>query len=115
MSLNEKQARFTYKIAKLIVCVNEEHDMQLIGSELFRTKEQAEWNVEHGVGILNSLHRKKLALDMYVFKDGKLSWDVADYAIVGDIWKTMDPDARWGGDFAHRDVYHFSFEHGGVK
>ena len=113
MSLNEKQARFTSKIAQLIVWAND-NGIYLIGSELFRTPEQAEINAAKGVGIKNSVHRKKLALDMYVYKGGKILWSGPEYKQVADKWKTMDPDARWGGDFRRRDVYHYSFIHGGV-
>lgn len=114
MSLNAKQARFTYKIAKLIVWANEELGVELIGSELFRTKEQAEIYAREGVGIKNSVHRKKLALDMYVFKDDKILWTGDEYKLIANKWKTMDEDARWGGDFRRRDVYHYSFIHGGT-
>lgn len=114
MSLNAKQAKFTYKIAKLIIVLAEDYDIQMIGSELFRTPEQAEIYAKKGVGIKNSVHRKKLALDMYLYKDGKIQWDGDEYRIAGNIWKNMDPDARWGGDMKRRDVYHFSFIHNGV-
>ena len=115
MSLNEKQARFTYKIAKLIVCVDEELSFRIIAGELFRTKEQATWYAEQGKGIKKSLHCLKLALDLVIYKNGTISWDYKDYEAVANIWKKMDPDARWGGDFRNRDEFHFSFEHGGIK
>ena len=113
MSTNAKQARFTYKIAQLIIWAKETHNIDLIGAELFRTKEQAEIYAASGKGILNSVHRLKMALDMYVFKDGKIIWDGPEYKLIGDKWKTMDPDARWGGDMKRRDVYHYSFFHKG--
>lgn len=113
MSLNAKQARFTYKIAQLIVWAKEELGVDLIGVELFRTKEQAEIYAEQEKGIINSVHRLKLALDMYVYKDGKILWDGLIYKEIGDKWKSMDPDARWGGEMRRRDVYHYSFYHKG--
>ena len=87
--------------------------MQLIAAELFRTKEQAEIYVEQGKGILSSVHRLKLALDMYVLQDGKIVWSGDIYAKLGEKWKSLDEDARWGGDMRRRDVYHFSFWHNG--
>ena len=113
MSLNAKQARFTYKIARLIVWANENLGVELIGSELFRTKEQAEIYAEAGTGIKNSVHRLKLALDMYAYMNGKIKWEGPVYDALGAKWKSMDPDARWGGDMRRRDVYHFSFYHKG--
>jgi len=114
MGLNTKQARFTYNIARLIVWAKEELGVDLIGAELFRTPEQAAINAEKGVGIKNSVHRKKLALDMYVFKNGKILWKGDEYRQIADEWKTYDPEACWGGDFRRRDVYHYSFRHNGT-
>ena len=114
MSLNSKQAAFTYKIACLIVWANKQ-GYELIGAELFRTPEQAALYAKQGKGIKNSVHRKKLALDMFLLKDGKITWDTEDYRPIGEKWKTMHEDARWGGDFRGRDAVHFSFEHNGVK
>lgn len=45
----------------------------------------------------------------------------AAYAVMGELWKSMGPDHRWGGDFrdklgrAKPDIYHVSIEHGGRK
>jgi hypothetical protein len=114
MSLNAKQARFTYCIAQLIVWAKEELGVDLIGAELYRTPEQAEIYFKQGKGIKNSVHRKKLALDMYVLKDGKIVWDGPEYDQIAVKWRSLDPDARWGGDFRRRDVYHYSFMHRGV-
>lgn len=113
MGLNTKQARFTFKIASLIVWAREQ-GYELIGAELFRTPEQAEIYAKKGKGIKNSVHRKKLALDLFLLKDGKITWDTDDYRPIGEKWKTMDPDSRWGGDFKRRDGVHFSFIHNGV-
>ena len=113
MGLNAKQARFTHRIAELIVWANEQ-GYELICAEWFRTKEQAEIYAEQGKGIKNSVHRKKLAVDMFLLIGGKLTWDTEDYRPIGEKWKTLDPEARWGGDFARRDAVHFSFIHNGV-
>jgi hypothetical protein len=114
MSLNRKQADFTACIGKFIVWAFD-HGYQLIGAEWFRTPEQAELYAKQGKGIKNSVHRKKLAVDFFLYKDGNISWNKEDYRPLGDKWKSMDSRARWGGDFKNRDAVHFSFEHNGVK
>lgn len=114
MSLNQKQAEFTSAIAKLIVWANG-RGIHCIGAELFRTPEQAEIYARQGKGIRNSVHTKKLALDLFILgDDGKVTWDREPYARLGTKWKQMDDRARWGGDFRNRDSVHFSFEHNGV-
>lgn len=114
MSLNAKQCRFFYKMNKLFVLLKEDYGLDVFGEELWRTPEMAEIYAERGVGIKTSVHRKKLAIDVKIYKDGKILWDGPEYALAGKLWKQMDPDARWGGDFRRRDVYHFSFIHNGV-
>ncbi len=114
MSLNSLQAEFTQCIAKLIVwCF--ENDYPVILAEAYRTPEQAILNAENGVGISNSLHTKKLAVDMFRVKDNTITWDALEYKPVGDQWKTMHELARHGGDFKSKDNVHFSFTYKGVQ
>ena len=96
MTLNEKQADFAHHIAKLIVWAHK-NGIQVMGAEWFRTPEQAKIYAAQGKGIKNSNHRLKLALDMFVVVDGKVTWDQEPYAKLGKKWKTMHPSARWGG------------------
>ncbi len=113
MSLNKKQVRFTATLGRFLVwCAD--NGFEVIGAELYRTPEQAEIYARQGKGIKKSVHRKKLAIDLFRLKDGTITWDTEDYRTMGEKWKTMDPDARWGGDMRRRDAVHFSFIHNGV-
>ena len=91
------------------------HGYAIRMGEVLRTKEQAEIYAEQGKGIINFVHRKKLAADLYLSIEGKVTWNVEDYRPLGEKWKSLHPDARWGGDWPRRDAVHFSFEHNGVK
>ena len=65
-------------------------------------------------GILLSLHRDRLAVDLNIFSpDGRLLETVDDLRPLGEYWETLDPRARWGGRF--KDADHFSFEWGGRR
>lgn len=68
-----------------------------------------------GRGIVNSVHSLGLAVDINLFKDGVYLTDSADHAKLGAFWKTLNPLARWGGDFSDPDGNHYSFEYNGVK
>ncbi len=86
--------------------------------QLHRTKEQAEWNVKKGVGILNSKHRFSLAIDIWISPKG---WDIIGwprskrnvpnqwqsmYRRMGEYWEKMG--GVWGGAFSSRwDPYHY--------
>ena len=114
MSLNAKQAEFTRCVGLLLTWAAD-NGKPVILAEAYRTPEQAEIYARNGKGIKNSAHCKKLAVDVFRYKNGSVSWDNKDYEALGDFWKSLHPLARWGGDFANRDCVHFSLEHQGVK
>ncbi len=64
-------------------------------------------------GHANSAHKKRLAIDLNLFKDGKYLESTEAHKELGEWWKLQHPLARWGGDF--RDGNHYSFEYDGVK
>ncbi len=114
MRLNDKQVEFTRTMAYFQVwCV--ENGFQIIEAESFRPRWVAEEYARQGKGIVNSTHTKKLARDIFLYQNNTITWNPEDYRDMGEKWKSMHPQARWGGDFKNRDAVHFSFEHNGVK
>ena len=113
-SLIEKQRLFCQLAAKLI------QQAAALGyecrfGEAYRTPEQAALNAEHGTGIKNSEHCKRLALDLLLDKEGVWLTDLESYRPLGEWWKEQHELARWGGDFKTlSDANHFSIEDGGV-
>jgi hypothetical protein len=67
-----------------------------------------------GNGIRGSLHELKLAIDLQLY-DAAGDWikDAGPYSHLGNYWKSLAPDHRYGGDFG--DTPHYSIEHNGVK
>jgi len=114
VTLGEAQRAFVPCVADLIVWAYD-NGYQLTFGEAHRTMEQAAANARLGIGIANSLHVKRLAIDLNVFKDGVYLTKSEDYLPLGERWKTLHPLARWGGDFKKPDGNHFSFEWQGVK
>ena len=114
MNLGEKQRRFTELVSRLISWASDE-GYELTFGEAYRTPEQAALNAAKGSGISNSLHTLRLAIDLNLFLDGVYQKDSAAYEPLGEYWKSLDPEARWGGDFSRPDGNHFSLEHNGVK
>ncbi len=104
MSLRKTRCRFTECLARLIL-----------------------WLIEHGYGVAigqdglkhmdGSLHYVGLADDLYLYNaDGVYLTATEDYRAAGEYWKTLDPLARWGGDFRQtKDGNHFSFEWEGKR
>lgn len=114
MTLEEKQQRFTELVARLITWAYE-NGYALTFGEAWRTPEQAALNAAKGSGITNSLHIKRLAIDLNLFLDGQYQTVTEAYRRLGEYWKTLDPEARWGGDFMRPDGNHFSITHDGFQ
>ena len=112
MTLSEKQRRFTDCIGKLIGWCYE-NGFELTFGDAFRSPEQAAANAAAGTGIANSVHTIRLAVDFNLFVDGAYKADTESHRPLGDYWKSLDPDARWGGDFKRQDGNHYSFSHEG--
>jgi len=69
--------------------------------------------VKEGYGHPKSGHKKRLAIDLNLFKDGKFLQATEDHQFLGEWWEKQHPLARWGGRF--KDGNHYSFEHEGTK
>lgn len=115
MNLREKQSIFASMVADLI------HKAESLGysvtlGEALRSKEEATRLAKLGKGIINSLHRDKLAIDLNLFKGGKYLDKTEDHKILGEWWEQQsfgDVTCIWGGRFG--DGNHYSFEHEGRK
>lgn len=107
MQLWEKQAIFSQNVAKLIQFASTKGFHVTFG-EAMRSAEQAELYAKEGKGIVDSLHCKRLAVDLNLFdKDGKYLGDVESYKIMGDYWDTLHTFNRWGGCFKRVDLDHY--------
>ena len=106
--------------AALIPAKAKELGFTVTQGEAWRTPQQAQWDADHGSGISHSLHTDRLAVDYNFFKDGVLVRDgspTGPLRPLGDWWKSLGPNYRWGGDFTHipADGNHFSITPDGVR
>ncbi len=114
MTLGEKQRLFVKIFAQFVLWCYD-NGYELTDGEAYRTPEQAALNAQKSIGIINSLHTKRLARDINLFINSEWQTTSEAYKPLGEKWKTMHELARWGGDFSKPDGNHFSFEHEGVK
>ena len=112
MILGAKQRRFTECVGRLIQWAYE-NGYELTFGDAYRSPEQAAANAAAGTGIANSVHTQRLAVDFNLFKGGVYQTSTDAHAPLGAYWKSLDPDARWGGDFSKPDGNHYSFTHEG--
>jgi len=115
MTLSEKQQKFTVLVARLILW-GETKGYKFTFGEAFRTVDQAAINAKKGIGIKNSLHTKRLAVDLNLFINGQYQTDGSAHKPIGEYWESLStPEYTccWGGRFG--DGNHYSIEDGGVK
>lgn len=105
MTLRERQELFAKNVAYLINFIFHQGYTCTLG-EAYRTQEQAQWYAEKGIGSKNSLHCKRLAIDLNLFKDGEYLSKSDYYEFAGEYWYSLHEDNRWGG--AGGDGNHFS-------
>ena len=111
MKLSAEQELFAINVSKLIDYIYVQGYACTFG-EAFRTPEQAAIYAKEGKGIEDSLHCKRLAIDLNIF-DGSGTYlsDTESYKPFGDYWVTLHPNNRWGGSFKHRpDGNHFQMQ-----
>lgn len=112
MTLREKQSLFVVLVGELIAFIHESGYEATFG-EAYRSPEEAARLAKLGLGIKNSLHTVRLAIDLNLFKDGVyLATDDA-HRPIGEWWELLHPLCRWGGRFG--DANHYSLEHEGRK
>lgn len=108
--LRAKQSIFVKNIASLIDYVYA-NGFELTFGDAYRSPEQAALYAKQGKGIADSLHCKRLAIDLNLFKDGKYLTDKESYVQFGAYWKSLHPANRWGGDFKKLvDSVHFEMQ-----
>lgn len=110
MSLVAKQGQFVQMIAKLVDFAFSKGYVLTYG-EAYRPPELAKMYEQKGIGIANSLHTIRLAVDFNVFKEGAHLTSGDEFTDLGEFWEQIG--GTWGGRF--EDGNHFSLSHNGVR
>ena len=103
MTLREKQSKFAKMAAQLILWAYEQGYEVTLG-DAYRSDACTH-------GHPKSLHRKRLAIDINLFRDGKYMIHTQDHEPLGLYWESLG--GTWGGRF--NDGNHYSLEHNGMK
>lgn len=96
MTLRQKQSVFALTSCRLMIYMNE-NGYEFTYGEAYRSPEEAKRLAKLGIGIENSLHIKKLAIDLNLFKDGKFLSSTDSHRFFGDWWEKQHTLCRWGG------------------
>ena len=112
MTLSEQQQLFSQDVAKLLIFIGSQGYGCTL-AEAYRTPAQAAIYAKEGVGIQDSLHCERLAIDLNLFKDNQYLTDAASYEKFGKYWESLGDHNRWGGYFVSKygghivDLDHF--------
>jgi len=107
VTLQESQQKFAQDVVTLLSYMLNQGYKFTFG-ETMRTKEQAELYAKQGKGIKNSLHCKRLAIDINLFDpQGEFLSKSEDHTIFGEYWESLSPVNRWGGRFTRPDGNHY--------
>lgn len=115
LTLGQRQELFMELLGQLLVWLYA-NGYKVRGGELLRDPRIAKMNDANGVGISNSLHIDKLAIDLNIFKNGRWLSTTEEHAPIGAKWKTLHALCAWGGDFkppTKPDGNHYSVRYAG--
>lgn len=102
MNLFEEQSKFAADVAKLINFILSKEYFVTLG-EAFRPQEMADIYVKEHKGIHDSLHCKRLAIDLNIFDhQGNFLTRADEYKTFGEYFESLDPINRWGGFFVSK-------------
>jgi hypothetical protein len=99
--LSHAQRRFTLLLADLITWAYDQ-GYELTLGDAYRSPEEAKRLAALGLGIEDSPHRRRLAIDLNLFVDGRYMTDTKDWEPLGVYWESLDPKCVWGGRFKSR-------------
>lgn len=107
LTLSQQQQQFSKDISQLIAYIYKQ-GYACTFSDAYRPPELAELYAKEGKGIVDSLHCKRLAVDLNIFNpEGVYITDAKEYEIFGVFWESIDSQNRWGGRFKRVDLDHF--------
>lgn len=113
LTLGEKQRLFTKLVAQLIQHAYAQGYELTLGDAYRDPRLHGQIGEAKGYGSRNSSHKERLAIDLNLFKNGVYLTNSEAHKPLGDYWKSLHPDCRWGGDFKSPDGNHYSFTHQG--
>ena len=108
MTLGQNQEKFTQDLVKLLNhLIDNGYTIRL--GEVERTQIQQEIYIKEGKSkTYNSMHLKRCAADLHIFKNGEWLQSKTQLQSIGDYWESLDQNNKWGGNFKNFiDTPHF--------
>lgn len=97
MSLREQQSLFM-RLLPLLLLFAYSQDYELTLGDGYR-------DPRCPYGAEKSNHKKRLAIDLNLFKDGEYLTETAEHRPLGVFWESLHPWCRWGGNYDDGNHY----------
>lgn len=108
MTLGQHQEAFSKDLTKLFLYIQSNGFDIRIG-EVERTIYQQRAYMRQGKSkTMNSMHLKRCAIDLFIFKEGEWVTTKTELEEIGHYWENLSPKNQWGGNWkSFQDVPHF--------
>ena len=113
MTLADKQKLFVRLVANLIEFANVRGYEFSFGDAYRDPRLHGNIGEKKAYGHASSNHKRRLAIDLNLFKDNEYLTTDKDHEPIGLYWESLHPLCRWGGRFS--DGNHYSLFHDGNK
>ena len=110
MKLSDIQNEFMMDVSVLIQYIQTIKGYKCTGGELYRTMDQQRIHLRNGKSTtLRSSHLQRLAIDLNIFINGRLTYKKEDLQEIGEFWENLRPGKNiWGGNWkSFIDTPHF--------
>ena len=111
MTLGQKQRKFAEMVGRLIAHAYAIGYEITLGDAYRDPRLHGAMGTKQGYGSAKSCHKLRLAIDINLFRGGKMLTTTEDHRPLGEWWESHG--GAWGGRFA--DGNHYSLEHEGLK
>lgn len=105
MSLSDSQQKFSVMMAQLILFIHSRGHGVTFGDAYRDPRVHGEFGESEGYGHPKSNHKRRLAVDLNLFKDGKFLVTSEAHSQFGQYWEFLHPCNRWGGRYDDANHY----------
>lgn len=105
LSLSRQQQIFAKHIALLILFADSRGYSVTFGDAYRDPRVHGKYGEKLSYASANSEHKRRLAVDLNLFKDGEYLGRTDDHVELGAFWESLDEQNEWGG--AWEDGNHY--------
>lgn len=110
MTERQLQSQFALAVARLILHAAELGYEVTLGDAYRDPRVHGVYGKPGGYGAAKSFHKRRLAIDLNLFRDGKLIASTEGHRPLGEWWESQG--GTWGGRFKAPDGNHYSWGEG---